>query len=160
MKLSENFNLDEFTRSDKAKELGIENVPEPEHVEALSALVKNVLQPLRDFLGESIVINSGYRSPEVNAATKGSSATSQHCKGEAADIITVGYPMRDMFLHIMHTLPFDQLIWEFGGKWVHVSYTEKGPNRKQALESHYVRGKVTYMPYNGGDGLKKNLNLA
>jgi len=160
LKLSENFNLDEFTRSDKAKELSIENVPEPEHIEALSALVKNVLQPLRDYLGESIVINSGYRSKEVNAVTKGSSLTSQHCKGEAADIITTGYPMRDMFLYIKENLPFDQLIWEFGGKWVHVSHTEKGPNRKQALESHYVRGKVVYLPFVVGDGLKKNKNLA
>jgi zinc D-Ala-D-Ala carboxypeptidase len=160
MKLSENFSLDEFTRSDKAKELGIENVPEPEHLEALSALVINVLQPLREHMGESICINSGYRSKELNSVTKGSSSTSQHCKGEAADLTTFGFPMREMFLFIKNNLPFDQLIWEFGGKWVHVSYTAKGLNRKQSLESHYQRGKVVYCDYVGGNGLKKNKNLA
>ena len=47
-KLSENFDLEEFTRSDKAKELGITNEPGEKELAALRELVSRTIQPLRD----------------------------------------------------------------------------------------------------------------
>ena len=84
-KLSENFDLEEFTRSDKAKELGITNEPGEKELAALRVLVGRTIQPLRDKLGLPIHVNSGYRCPELNKAI-GGVPTSQHQKGEAADL--------------------------------------------------------------------------
>lgn len=85
MKLSENFSLSEFTRSETADRLGIDNTPSGEVVANLSELCRVVLQPLRDAWGKPLRINSGYRCPALNKAV-GGVATSQHCKGCACDV--------------------------------------------------------------------------
>jgi len=133
--LSKNFGLDEFVKSNKARQLGIDNTPGPMEIANLGALVINVLQPLRDAMGFPVIITSGYRSPALNEAVGGSTnPISQHTKGEAADI--VGQDKAKMFYYIKNNLPFDQLIWESGNNdqpdWIHVSYKAIG-NRKQVL---------------------------
>lgn len=132
--LSKNFGLDEFVKSNKAKQMGIDNTPGPMQIANLSALVQNVLQPLRDAMGFPVIVTSGYRSPALNQAI-GGAANSQHMNGEAADI--VGQDKAKMFNYIKDNLPFDQLIWEAGNSvqpdWIHVSYRAVG-NRKQILQ--------------------------
>ena len=129
MKLSNNFSLEELTKTNT----GIENIPNDAQIENLRLLAIHVLQPLRDAFGESIRINSGFRSDAVNKAVKGS-PTSSHCKGEAADLDCADNAR--IFYIIKDTLLFDQLIWESGNDtqpdWVHVSYREY-LNRRQVL---------------------------
>ena len=86
MKLSENFTLEELIRSNAAERMGFDNVPKDEKVvENLRSLCLEVLQPLRDYVGAPVHINSGYRCPELNMAV-GGVKNSQHLRGEAADI--------------------------------------------------------------------------
>lgn len=116
------FSIAELCRSNTADRLGINNRCRQEHVTALTALVDNVLDPLREWYGKPITVSSGYRCAELNAAVKGS-RTSQHMAGEAADIDTGDRQQNKLlFEHIRKNLPFTQLIWEHGGDWVHVSY--------------------------------------
>ena len=137
IKLTKNFTLDEMCKSKKAKELRIKNVPSPKEVARLKVLCEKVLQPLRDYMGEPVIINSGYRSPELNKKV-GGVRDSQHLIGEAADINCKGsmeYANR-IIEFIMMNLEFDQLILERnkGAFWVHVSYTTSGKNRQQYLK--------------------------
>jgi zinc D-Ala-D-Ala carboxypeptidase len=146
MRLSQNFNLAEFTRSAKAAELGIDNKPEPAHMESLRLLCVHVLQPLREHLGRPISITSGYRSPALNAAVGGAKG-SQHSLGQAADIKVGGIPAEDL-ARIIATLalPVDQCIWyapDNGGQ-VHVSFRTVG--RRQFLRSP---SKGVYLPWPG-----------
>lgn len=153
MKLSENFTLDEFIYSPTAIKHGIDNTPSPEHIENIKALVTNVIQPIRHFLRQPLKINSGYRHPNLNEKIGGAHTiqngkkvpTSQHCKGEAADLYCAGRNA-DIFRYIKANLDFDQLIWEFGTDsepaWVHVSYAKK--NRKQMLKAVKEGGKTVY----------------
>lgn len=150
MRLSENFTMAEFTKSQTAERKGIDNTPEGEHLDAAKALFENVVQPVREFFGPT-VINSGYRSPELNEAVGGSSK-SQHCKGQAADIEVPGTPNADIAEWIVENLDFDQVILEFytpgipDSGWVHVSYKADGENRKSILTAMKEDGKTVYKP--------------
>ena len=119
------FTIAELCKSTTADRLGINNRCRQEHVIALTALVDNVLDPLRTWWGKPITVNSGYRCPELNAAVK-ESKSSQHMKREAADIDTGDRQRKN--------LPYDQLIDESNFAWVHVSYRADGANRKQVLK--------------------------
>jgi len=138
----------EFTKSQTAERKGIDNTPQGEHLDAAKALFEKVVQPVRDHFGPT-VINSGYRSPELNEAV-GGSATSQHCKGEAADIEVPGVPNPELAQWIHDNLEFDQLILEFvtvgipDSGWVHVSYKADGENRKSVLTAKRIDGKTVY----------------
>ena len=112
-RISKNFTLDELTASATAKQLHIINAPGVDEVCNLCALVHNVLQPLRDAMGESIKIGSGYRCPQLNKAV-GGVANSQHIKGEAADLCIDGDLKKGKrwFEWIKQHCKFDQLIWE------------------------------------------------
>ena len=146
MKLSPNFTLEELCASTKAKELQIINqVTDATHLQALKTLAKEVLQPIRDLHGGPVTVTSGYRQPALNKAL-GGSPTSQHPKGEAADI-TVGCPddNKNLFEQIARSgIPYDQLICEFGGEWLHVSHRLHGPQRRQVLEAYKVKGVTRY----------------
>lgn len=125
------FTISELTRSDTARRLGIDNRPPASAVAALHALVDNVLDPLREAWGGPIHVNSGYRCPELNRIVGGTS-TSQHQRGEAADI-TVGTRSgnrRLLALIRRLNLPVDQCIDEKGCRWIHVSHR---PNRNRRL---------------------------
>ena len=129
MRLTENFSLAELT----VTSTGLPNQPNALQLENLKALAKKVLQPVRDLYGQPITVNSGFRSVSVNISV-GGSKTSQHCKGEAADLDCDDNAV--LFKLIRENLEFDQLIWEGGNDtapdWVHVSYSTIR-NRKQVL---------------------------
>ena len=120
------FKLKEFVDSPTAACLGIDNTPDATAVDALCRLAENVLDPLREALGIPIYVNSGYRSPRLNAMV-GGVKTSQHLTGEAADITT---GTRDGNINLWRTLkrlrlPIDQAINEHGYAWIHVSYSSR-----------------------------------
>ncbi len=135
--LSEHFSLEEMTRSGEALRRKISNVPTAEQTENLRQLCLNVLEPVRRRFGATR-ITSGYRCPELNRAVGGAPA-SQHTRGEAADIhlsnMEVG---RKMFDFIRRHTDFDQLLFERrvkgGCRWLHVSYTTRRKNRREAGE--------------------------
>lgn len=147
MRLSKNFTLSEFTKSQTALRQGIDNTPEGEHLDAAKELFENVVQPVRDNFGVT-VINSGYRGPKLNEAVGGSSR-SQHCKGQAVDIECPGTSNYEVAKWIEDNLDFDQLILEFytpgipDSGWVHVSYKTED-NRKSILTAMKEEGKTVY----------------
>lgn len=149
MNLSANFTLKELTKSDTATRLGIDNTPNDEALENLKLLCEKVLQPVREHFGKSVTVNSGYRSPESNAAV-GGSKTSDHCKGQAADIEIDGLPNPELAQWIMDNLDYTQLILEFytqgqpNSGWVHVSY-DPDNLKKQELTAVKVAGKTQYL---------------
>ncbi len=140
MKIGKFFTLEELTRTGTK----LPNVPNSQQIEALTELVKNVLDPVRVLLNSPIGINSGFRSAIVNTSIGGTS-NSQHCKGQAADLDADNNAL--LFRLIRDNCPFDQLIWERGDEkqpgWVHVSYRADGKNRKEILR---FNGK-TYLPF-------------
>lgn len=140
------FTIKELSASTEAKRMGIDNTPTPEARANLTALVEAVLDPLRARYGHPINVSSGYRCPRLNKAV-GGAATSQHVRGEAADIyVTKAKEKAMLFSMIYYLLPFDQLIWERGNDeapaWIHVSYRD-GNNRRECLR---YDGKK-YYPY-------------
>ena len=147
VRLSQNFTLQEYIKSQTALRKGIDNMPNEQHLEKAKLLFENVVQPVRDNFGVT-VINSGYRGPELNEAVGGSDK-SQHCKGEAVDIECPGVPNYDVAKWIHDNLDFDQLILEFytpgipDSGWVHVSYKEDA-NRKPVLTAMKEDGKTVY----------------
>ena len=150
MKLSKNLTLKEVTKSDTANRLGIDNTPEDFDIKNLRAIAEEVFQPLRDHFGVPLFVSSGFRSKKLNKAI-GGSKYSQHMVGEALDIDADVYGRvtnRELFRFIKENLIFDQLIWEFGDddtpNWVHVSYKEKGQNRKQVKRAYRDSKGVYY----------------
>lgn len=145
MMLSRYFSLDEMLVSQMAARKGIDMTPTADIKSNLRALCFNVLDPLRLEIGQPIHVSSGYRPPALNRAIGGAS-TSQHCKGEAADINVAGWtPLRLALLIESMKLPYDQIIMEFG-QWVHVSHKRLGPQRGQPLTAHRVNGEAHYFP--------------
>lgn len=132
MQLSEHFHLSEFVRSDTARAMGWDNVPPPEAVRRLHMLCLRVLEPVRQRIDAPLVVSSGYRSTKLNLAI-GGSPTSQHIKGEAADIYTGAMDAADLHSLIIATVSeFDQIYLHRKNNFVHVSY-RVGFNRNQVL---------------------------
>ncbi len=148
--LSENFSLSEFTKSETAIRKGLDNTPTLQVIENLQKLVDNIIQPVRDHYGKSVKINSGYRAPEVNASV-GGSKTSDHCKGQAADIEIAGVANGDLAKYIVDNYKFTQVILEFytqgipDSGWVHVSY-DPADLKCQVLTAVKKDGKTVYLP--------------
>ena len=149
-KLSANFSLNELTKSETALRHDLDNTPPQQVVDNLRTLCENVLQPVREGYGIAVKVNSGYRAPEVNAAV-GGSKTSDHCKGQAADIEIPGVPNAELAQWIKDNLDFTQLILEFytpgipDSGWVHVSY-DANNLKKQTLTAVKENGKTVYKP--------------
>ena len=147
IRISKNFALSEMVKSATAERLGVDNTPDLLHLVNLTHLAIHILQPVRDQFGV-ITINSGYRSPALNAKV-GGSKTSQHCNGQAADFESFSTPNPDLAKWISKNLDFDQLILEFyDGKdpnsgWIHCSYNLMG-NRGKILTALKTGGKVVY----------------
>lgn len=148
MQLTENFSLAEMVKSETALRLGMDNTPPEEVINNLRTLCEHVLQPLRTAYGRGIKVNSGYRAPEVNAAV-GGSKTSDHCRGQAADIEIPGVPNYDLALYISQYFYFTQLILEFytpgvpDSGWVHVSY-DPANLKRQVMTAMRENGKTVY----------------
>ena len=150
MNLTKNFTLAEMVKSETALRHDMDNTPGEAEIENLKILAEKVLQPVRDAYGKGVKVNSGYRHPEVNAKV-GGSKTSDHCKGQAADIEIPGVPNADLAIWIMENLQYTQLILEFytpgvpDSGWVHVSYD--ADNLKKAnLTATKRDGKTVYLP--------------
>ncbi len=146
IKLTNNFYLKEFVISQMAERHGYKNEPNEKQIENLRLLCVNVLQPLREFIKDSIFINSGFRSFDVNVAV-GGRFNSQHLEGKAADFIVHSLDLVDVFNIVLQQLSYDQLIFEFG-KWIHVSWNGD-KNRKDVMISKKVYGKTVYEKLNG-----------
>lgn len=150
MKLTANFSLNELTQSETALRKGLDNTPNEEVIANLKLLAEKVLQPVREHYGKGVKVNSGYRSPDVNASV-GGSKTSDHCKGQAADIEIPGIANADLAQYIKDNLQFTQLILEFytqgipDSGWVHVSY-DPANLKCQTLTAVKKDGKTVYLP--------------
>ena len=149
MNLTENFTLSEMTKSETSLRYDMDHSPPQEITSNLQALAVHVLQPVRDHYGTGVKVNSGYRSPDVNAKV-GGSRTSDHCRGMAADIEIPGVPNAELAEWIRSNLLFTQVILEFytqgvpDSGWVHVSYDHENL-KKQALTAVKEDGKTVYL---------------
>lgn len=153
MKLTNNFTLEELTKSETALRQEIDNTPTVEVVENLKVLCEKVLQPVRDHFGRGVKVNSGFRSLAVNAAVGGvqGAKPSDHTRGMAADIEIPGLPNAELAEWIEANLEFTQVILEFytqgvpDSGWVHVSY-DPANLKKQSLTAVKREGKTVYLP--------------
>ena len=135
--LSRNFDWKEFEKSDTASRLHLVNIINDWDVrDNVKALVDYLLQPLRDAWGGPLVINSGYRSKEVNKEV-GGVETSQHCKGQAADVSCTD-PLALARLVKKMNLEYDQMI--LYPDFLHLSYRRDGENRMQLLYAKKYKG--------------------
>mgnify|MGYP001227839943 FL=1 len=144
MQLTKNFSLREFTKSQTAERMGIDNTPPEEIIPKLSFLATQILEPLREKIDTPILITSGYRCPELCEAI-GSKPTSQHTKGEAVDIEAIGMSTLNLAEMIINHFDFDQVILECYRKgdmnsgWVHCSLIS-GENRQEVLTYTKAKG--------------------
>jgi len=149
-KISKHVSYKEGTKSNTAMRLNIDNSPGEYHLGNMTGVANNIFEPLREWVGGPIKINSFYRSVALNKAIGGSSR-SQHCDGRAMDIDdTFGHKTNaEMYEYIKENLNFDQMIWEFGTDenpdWVHVSYVSEEQNRNRCLKATRVNGRATYI---------------
>jgi len=133
MQLSKNLTLAQMTKSNKATELNILNVPSKSNIKHMSIMATNIWQPLFDKFEADLFISSGFRNLQLNRALNGSKS-SQHMKGQAMDIHSKSIKMSyNIYKWIKENLDFDQLIWVSKKGFFHVSFKIKG-NRRQAWE--------------------------
>ena len=131
-RISKHISYNEGVVSNTAKREGIDNTPNKTVLKRMALVAEKCFEPIREKHGRPLRINSFYRSPELNKAV-GGSKTSQHMSGEAIDF-TSGSKRENKILYnwMRDNLEVDQLIWEYGGKWIHVSYKKKG-NRNMSF---------------------------
>ena len=147
--ISKHVSYKEGVYSTTATRLGIDNTPGDDQLHFMELIAEKVFEPLREWVGGPIKINSFYRSPELNKAI-GGSTKSQHCKGQAMDIDDTldKVTNAEMFNWIKENLDFDQMIWEFGDddnpNWVHISYVSEEKNRNRCLRAFKSGGKTVY----------------
>ena len=149
--ISKHISYKEAIRSTTADRLGIDNKPGQVELINMEVIAERIFEPLREWVGGPIRINSFYRSPKLNKAI-GGSKRSQHIEGRAMDIDdTYGHKTNaEMFNFIKQNLDFDQMIWEFGTddnpNWVHVSYVSEDSNRNRCLKAYKdANNKTKYM---------------
>lgn len=148
--ISDDFDIDEFTRSRMARKLGYNiTLGQWEH-EQIARLVKTCLQPIRSDLGVPLVITSGFRPPWLNLMVRGAQS-SMHLYGCAADFKTPGTTLEGAFYRIIELdLPIDQLILEdppWG--WIHLGVAMPGQDpRKQYMIAKNTTGTVEYSVVN------------
>lgn len=144
MNLTEHFTLEELCESDTAIRKGIDNIPDANIIACLQLLAPG-LERVRAVLGVPMRINSGYRSPKLNAAV-GGAKSSAHVLGLAADFTAPMYgDPRDVCHAIMEhseIIGFDKLIYE--GTWVHVSFPDGDDPLLETLTARFEGGSVRY----------------
>ena len=102
MRLTKHFKLSEFTNSSTATARGIDNTPNEQQIANLKRICEEILEPLRAFAGQPIIIGSGFRCPALNKAV-GGVKNSQHMTGEACDIRLPRTPYVDWGDNLAHT---------------------------------------------------------
>jgi hypothetical protein len=149
MRISKHITYAEAIHSNTAKRRRIDNTPNPTQVDTMKLTAEKIFEPLREWVGGPIKVNSFFRSVALNEKI-GGVASSQHCKGQAIDLDDVyGYKSNaEMYLFIKENCDFDQLIWEFGTdmnpNWIHVSYVSKEENRGRCLKAYKEDGRTKY----------------
>lgn len=133
--LTPHFTLEEFTASQTAARMGLDNTPTGQAYDNVKRCAEH-MEKVRSLLGSKpILISSGYRSPQVNAAVGGSS-TSAHMSGLAADFTCPGFgsPLEicQALEQFLPELAVDQLIYEYAS-WVHLGWSMTGAPRHQTL---------------------------
>lgn len=142
-RLSPDFHLSEFLRSQTALRKGLNNAPDAAVLGAIRNFLAPGMQQVRDLINAPIHVSSGYRSPMVNAAV-GGSRSSQHTQGLACDFTApfFGTPLQICRAIVASKITFDQLIYE--GDWVHISFSAKP--RRSVLTAVFAHGSVSYKP--------------
>jgi hypothetical protein len=149
-KISKHISYHEGTYSQTGVRRNLDNTPNEDQLKCMKEVSENLFEPLREWVGGPIKINSFFRGEPVNTAI-GGSARSQHMKGQAIDIDdTFGHKTNaEMYHYIKDNLDFDQLIWEFGTdknpNWLHISWVSHRPNRKKLTIAKKVDGKTKYI---------------
>lgn len=132
--------MNEFLESETAKRNKIVNMFLcAEHIDNVLAMVDDILDPLREMFGKPILVNSGYRVPELNLAV-GGGANSMHKVGMAADITSIN-PIENMHLFnlLVSDFEFDQAIIYIRDnivRFIHLSYCPDGGNRHQIIRRY------------------------
>ena len=149
-KISKHISWHEGTYSRTGERKDLDNTPNEEQLKCMKEVAKNLFEPLREWVGGGIKINSFFRGEPVNTAI-GGSRKSQHMKGQAIDIDdTFGHKTNaEMYHYIKDNLDFDQMIWEFGTdknpNWLHISWVSHRPNRKKLTIAKKVNGRTKYI---------------
>jgi hypothetical protein len=132
MRISKHISIEEATLSPTGLRLGIDNTPNEDVLVNMKLVAERCFEPIRNWYGKPIKVNSFYRCEALNRAVKGS-LTSQHVQGKAIDIST-GTKAGNKLIYdwAKENLIFDQLINEYDYSWVHISYS-KNNNRNQTL---------------------------
>ena len=133
MDISEHISYNEATQSPTAIRFGIENTPTEHQLFAMRIVASVCFEPLRQWYGKPIKINSFFRCTLLNQKVGGSSS-SQHCKGEAIDL-TAGSKAENkkLFDWCKANLIWDQLIDEYDYTWIHISFRQ-GQNRNMVIK--------------------------
>jgi zinc D-Ala-D-Ala carboxypeptidase len=131
--ISKHISAEEATFSQKAKDNKVDNTPNEAQLKAMELVAEKLFEPLREWYGKPIKINSFFRSPETNKLVKGAT-NSNHLRGEAIDI-TGGNKTENKKIFDWckaNFKDFDEIINEYDYTWVHISYKSKG-NRKKVI---------------------------
>ena len=149
-KISAHVSYHEGTYSRTGERRGLDNTPNKEQLKCMKEVAENLFEPLREWVGGPIKINSFFRGEPVNTVI-GGSTKSQHMKGQAIDIDdTFKHKTNaEMYYYIKDNLDFDQMIWEFGTdknpNWLHISWVSHRPNRKKLTIAKKVNGRTKYI---------------
>jgi len=127
------FTLTELTASNTAKQRGIKNIPNDIQKANLIFLVENFADPLREAWGKPLIVTSGFRSRELNAAV-GGSATSDHLNGLAIDVSAGSVAENQRLFRFIQERGFDFDQIKSYKNWgrIHLGYRRSG-NRKQVF---------------------------
>ena len=148
--ISKHISWHEGTYSRTGERRDLDNTPNEDQLKCMKEVAENLFEPLREWVGGPIKINSFFRGEPVNSAI-GGSRKSQHMKGQAIDIDdTFGHKTNaEMYHYIKNNLDFDQMIWEFGTdknpNWLHISWVSHRPNRKKLTIAKKVNGRTKYI---------------
>ena len=148
--ISKHISYHEGTYSQTGVRRDLDNTPDDDQLKRMEEVAENLFEPLREWVGGPIKINSFFRGEPVNTAI-GGSRKSQHMKGQAIDIDdTFGHKTNaEMYHYVKDNLDFDQLIWEFGTdknpNWLHISWVSHRPNRKKLTIAKKVNGRTKYI---------------
>ena len=148
-RISTHISYQEAVRSNTALRLNIDNTPNGYQLGNMVGVALNIFEPLRQWVGGPIKINSFYRNEKLNTAI-GGSKTSFHCHRRAIDLDdTFGHKTNaEMFYYIKENLNFDTIIWKFvtdiNHNWVHVAWVSQDENRGRCLRAEKIKGKTSY----------------
>lgn len=145
MKITENFTFEELIHSAYAEKYHLSNLPKQDEIKKLNQLATEILQPIRNEFNNPIKVTSGYRSPQVNKAV-GGSITSQHVKGEAADITSSDNKKLMTLITCLikdGKIEVGQLINEFDYSWIHISLPTK-THHNEVLRAFNTKKGVSY----------------